>query len=147
MSLVQIDLRPDTKTLRQFGFIALAGFTLLAFLAWREALVFSIGLGGAREPLALAFVAVGVVAAFFSAVAPAANRPLYVGLTLLALPIGFVLSYVILTLLFYAIIAPIGLILRIAGKDPLQRGFLPDAQTYWADARPARPKDSYFKQF
>ena len=43
------------------------------------------------------------------------------GLAVITFPIGFVLSYVILGLLFYAIIAPIGLLLRLFGKDPLDR--------------------------
>jgi hypothetical protein len=70
-----------------------------------------------------------------------------VALSAIALPIGFVLSYVIMGTLFYAIIAPIGLVMRVFGKDPLHRGFLRDAPTYWVDARPPRPRESYFRQF
>ena len=66
---------------------------------------------------------------------------------MIAFPIGFVLSYVIMGTLFYLIIAPIGLIMRLLGRDPLNRGFLPEAETYWVDAGPPRPKEAYFKQF
>ncbi len=37
--------------------------------------------------------------------------------------------------------------LRLVGKDPMDRRFLPDAKTYWVDARPPRAKRDYFKQF
>ena len=43
--------------------------------------------------------------------------------------------------------APIGLLLRAFGKDPLELRILPDATTYWEDATPERPRESYFKQF
>ena len=44
-------------------------------------------------------------------------------------------------------LAPIGLVLRIFGKDPMHRRFERDAATYWVDARPPRPRESYFRQF
>ena len=40
-----------------------------------------------------------------------------------------------------------GLVLRLIGRDPLERRILPQARTYWVDAPPARPSESYFKQF
>ena len=67
---------------------------------------------------------------------------------MVAFPIGFVLSYVIMAMLFYVVFAPVGLVLRLVGKDPLDRRFLPDAPTYWVDARARRaPKRDYFRQF
>ena len=36
MALVDVDLRPDEKKLKQFGFVALVAFALLGgFLLWR----------------------------------------------------------------------------------------------------------------
>ena len=145
--LVEIDFNPDTRTLRQFGVIALVGFGALAALAYYERLIFSFGLGEARIPLAASFAAIGVIAALFSLVAPRANRVLYVGLTLLAFPIGFVLSYVILGALFFLIIGPIAILFRIMRRDSLHRRFDPSATSYWQKARPIRDKESYFHQY
>jgi MFS family permease len=145
--LVEINFNPDTKTLRQFGIIALVGFGVLAALAYYERLVFSFGLGNARVPLAVALASLGAVAAFFSLVAPRANRALYVGLTLLAFPIGFVLSYVIMGTLFFLIIGPIALLFRLLRRDELHRGYDPSAVSYWHRARAARDKESYFHQY
>src|SRR5262245_30890225 len=142
-----MDWNPDARKLRQFGFIALAGFGLIAALAWFERGLFAFGLGGARVPVAGLFAALAALSLLFSLVFPRGNRPIYVGLTLVALPIGFVLSYVILGTVFYAIIAPIGLVMRLFGKDSMHRGFDRGAGSYWVDARPPRPRESYFRQF
>lgn len=145
--MIEMNLRPDERTCRQFGWIALGGFGLLALLAWQGWLVFARLPEGARAPVAFALAGLAVVSAFFSLVFPKANLPLYVGLTIVAFPIGFVLSYVIMATLFYVVIAPIGFALRLFGHDPMDRRFLPAAKTYWLDARPERPRESYFKQF
>ena len=145
--LIDFDLRPDRRTLRQFGFIALVGFGLLALLAWLETAIFALGLGEARTWVAATLGGIGLLSALLAVLAPAANRPLYVALTLIALPIGFVLSYVILGGLFYLVITPVGLLLRLTGRDPMGRRFLRGESSYWVDARPPRPKESYFKQF
>jgi len=145
--LVEINFNPDTKTLRQFGVIALVGFGILAALAYYEKLIFSFGLGDARMPLVTTFVALGAISALFSLVAPRANRVLYVGLTLLAFPIGFVLSYVIMGTLFFLIIGPIALLFRLLGRDPMHRSYDPSSPSYWLEARPPRDNESYFHQY
>jgi len=145
--MVEINWQPDPGTLRQFGWIALAGFGLVALLAWNEWLVFSFGLGEARPVVAGAFAGLGALCALFSLVAPQANKPIFLGLTLLSYPIGFVLSYLIMGFLFFGLITPVGLVFRLIGKDPLQRRFDRSAPTYWSAPRPRRGKESYFRQF
>ena len=145
--MVDINWQPDERTLRQFGWIALVGFLGIALLAWNEWLVFSGGLGSARLAVAGTFASLGVLSAFFSLIAPKANKPIFLGLTLLSYPIGFVLSYVIMGVLFFGLITPLGLVFRLIGKDPLNRRFDRGATTYWADPRPRRGKESYFRQF
>ena len=145
--LVEINFNPDIKTLRQFGVIAFVGFGILAALAYYQKLIFSFGLGEARMPIVAAFAALGSIALLFSLVAPKANRILYVGLTLLAFPIGFVLSYVIMGTLFFLIIGPIAVVMRLLRRDSMHRSYEPSAPTYWSDAHPPRDKESYFHQY
>jgi len=145
--MVEIDFDPDARTLRQFGWIALAGFGLVAALAWTESLVFSFGLGAARPWVTGVAGGLGLVAALFSLVAPRANKPIYVGLALLTFPIGFVLSHVILGLLYFGLFAPVALVFRLVGRDPMKRSRDPEAASYWTPARPARPRESYFRQY
>jgi len=146
--MIDLNLDPDERTLRQFGFIALSGFGLIAALAWFELLIFAGGwLGGARQPLVYALLGLGGLATALSLVYPKANKFLFVGLSIAAFPIGFVLSYVIMGFLFFVIITPIGLMMRALGKDPLENEISADADSYWSPCRPSRPADSYFKQF
>lgn len=145
--LVEINFNPDKKTLRQFGVIAFVGFGVLAALAYYERFIFAFGLGQARMPLFWTFAGIGVIAALLSLVAPKANRPLYVGLTLLAFPIGFVLSYLIMGILFFVIIGPVAIVFRLSGRDSMHRDYDPSATTYWSPAHRKREKESYFHQY
>lgn len=145
--IFDLDLRPDDRTLRSFGFIALAGFGVLALLAWQEWAIFAFGLGSWRSGLAASLLGIGLLAGTLSLVWPRGNWPIYVGLTLVAFPIGFVLSYVILGGLFYLLIMPIGLLMRAVGYDPMHRKIDRSAESYWVEARAARKPESYFRQF
>jgi hypothetical protein len=145
--MVELDLSPDAAKLRSFGFIAVAGFGLLAAAAWFEILLFRGGLGEARVPVALGLAAIGLLSGLCSLVAPRLNRGLYVAMILLSFPIGFVLSHVMLATLFFGVFLPIGVLLRVLGKDPLERAADPARGSYWSPARPPRSVDSYFKQF
>ncbi|MDH5674591.1 MAG: SxtJ family membrane protein [Myxococcales bacterium] len=146
-SLVTLDLHPDEGTLRRFGFIALFGFGMLAAFAWYEAWIFAFGLGGARSAIAMVFAGLSLLSLMLSLAYPKGNRLIYVGTALLAFPFGLVLSYVIMALLFFVVIAPIGLLLRLLGHDPMQRRLGTGAASYWSAARPARDRKSYFRQF
>lgn len=145
--LVDLNLNPDDRTLRQFGLIALLGFGALAALAYYEKLVFSFGLGEARVPLAAALAGLGLLAAMFSLVAPRLNRFLFVGLSVLAYPIGFVLSHLIMAALFFLVIGPVALIFRLLGRDSMHRSYDPKATSYWSPVGPRRSKESYFHQY
>jgi hypothetical protein len=145
--LITLDLKPDARTLRQFGFIAFFGFGFVATIAWFELLIFAFGLGAAKPVVAGVFVGLGVLSLSLSLVYPKANLPIYLGLTIVAYPIGFVLSYVIMGTLFYLIITPVGLLFKLTGRDPMKRRFEPDAATYWTPVAGPRARESYFRQF
>lgn len=145
--MIEINWQPDERTLRQFGLIAFFGFGFIAFIAWKEIFIFAFGLGEARAMVAGGFAALAVISAILSLVAPKANLPIYLALTVLSYPIGFVLSHLIMGFLFFGLITPVGLFFRLTGRDPMHRRFDPDATTYWSDPRPRRGKESYFRQF
>ena len=147
MALLAVNLHPTRRDLRQFGVIALVIFGLLgAWILWRGTL-FGIDLGTAGATIAYVLWGVGLVSGVLSAVAPAANRPLYVTLIVLTYPIGFVVSHVILAVIFYGMITPIGLVFRLAGRDALRRRFEPDVASYWVAHRGPESVGRYFRQF
>ena len=78
---------------------------------------------------------------------PPLRRPLYLGWMYVAFPIGWVISHVVLAIVYYLVFTGTGLVMRLLGRDPLQRRFEPDAQTYWVEHRPGEDLARYFRQF
>jgi len=146
-SLVSLDLRPDSKKLRQFGFVALGAFSLLALLAWLEVGVFRGGLGAARVAVSAALAGLGLVSGVLAWLYPAGNRPLYVALSLVAFPIGLVLSQLLLVFLFVVVIGPFAVARKLWVGDPMRVRYDRDAHSYWTVPKSARSKASYFRQY
>jgi len=62
--------------------------------------------------------------------------------------LGKIVSPVALAVLFYGAIVPIGLLMRLSGKDPLRLQLEPNSDTYWISRTPPGPKpDSMNNQF
>ena len=63
--------------------------------------------------------------------------------------LGFFVSRIILTILFCVIIVPMGLIMRLVGKDPMDRKLDSKAPSYWKPREPAEDTsiERYQKQF
>jgi hypothetical protein len=45
--------------------------------------------------------------------------------------LGYFVSRILLTIIFFIVITPTGFIMKIVGKDPMERKLDPDAPTYW----------------
>lgn len=145
--LSDLNLDPDRRTLRQFGWVALVGFGGIALVAWMGWLPFLEALGAAREEVVGGLLGVGVVTAVLGQVAPDANRPLYVAMSVAAYPVGWAVSQALLALMFFGLFAPVAIVFRWTGRDPLHRRLDRRAASYWHPARRDRPKESYFRQF
>ena len=110
--MIAIQWNPSTKQLRQFAGIWLPAFCGL--VGW------SIGQKtGHWSGVEIGWVLAGLLSVG-GLILPALIRPIFVGLILLTFPIGWVVSHLLLGLIFYGVVTPIGLILRIIGHDPLQ---------------------------
>ena len=71
---------------------------------------------------------------------------LWVGFSVI---LGYFVSRILMTIIFFTVITPTGLIMRIMGKDPMRRRLDSQAQTYWM-AKPQETEISierYEKQF
>ena len=55
-------------------------------------------------------------------------RSIYVGWMVLAFPIGWTVSQVMLAVMFFGLFTPIGLVFRLIGRDPLQRARQPELE-------------------
>jgi hypothetical protein len=136
MALLEINWRPDRRQLRQFALLWVGFFGLIAVYGWW----FSVS-----STAAVAFSLVAVVGAV-GYLQPEFLRPAYVVWMTLALPIGWTVSHLLLLALFYLLITPIGLLMRLFGYDPLERRIDRSAATYWTPHDPGADSSRYFRQ-
>jgi hypothetical protein len=138
MSLIEIDRNPSPDKLRWFGALLGALFAWLGAMAWWR-------LGAAQVAVALWFAGIVLVAAYY--LAPAVQRPAYVGWMYAVHPLGLAISYVVLAFAYFLVIMPIGLVVRTLIGDPLERAFDRRAATYWTPHHPPASSERYFRQF
>jgi hypothetical protein len=75
-------------------------------------------------------------------------RPFHKLWMMLALLMGFVMSRVILILLYYLVLTPIGLLAKIVSKKFMPLGFDKNAATYWEKrSKVAKQQIDYERQF
>lgn len=92
-------------------------------------------------------VAAGLLGALSIWAAPALGRALYAGWMEAAAPIGWTITRLILGAVYYLVLTPIGLLMRLFGKDPMNRNLDRTAATYWCERRGATEARRYFRQF
>ena len=144
--MIPLNLKPSTKQLRNFGFIGAAFFGGLSVLVyWRQALL-GWSLGGSSTTIAVVLGALAAVCLLFSLVYPRGNRPLFVTLTLITFPIGLAVSFVLMSIIFYLVISPIGAILRLSGRGIRQQPD-PRKSSYWETSEPTTDVSRYFKRY
>ena len=136
MNWSDVIVPPKPKTLRQFAGLWLLCFGgLAAWRAWH-------GVMDARtETLGMMAAVIGGL----GLARPAAIRWIYSGWMILAFPIGWIVSRLMVMLLFYVLFTPIALVFRLMGRDALHLRRA-QAASYWTPkAQPADVKD-YFRQ-
>lgn len=130
-------IKSGVKELREFGLTVGTVLVLLGgILLWR---------GKAPGPYLLA---AGTVLTVLGLAAPGVLRPAQRLWMAIAVVIGFIMSRVVLTLLYYTVLTPIGAAMRLLGRDLLEERIDTGAATYWRP-RPAgsRPAKSYENQY
>ena len=133
-----IQFDPPRKMLRQF-----AGLWLLVFggMALWEIL------GRGRSGIGAIFAVLAVTIGPLGLIRPEWVRFIYVGWMVLAFPIGWTVSQIILAAMFFGLFTPIGLVFRLLGRDTLQRARRPELASYWQPKATSTDLRRYFKQF
>jgi hypothetical protein len=137
--MIKLQLHPTDRMMRQFAWASLIVFPLFAWSlghrlgvgAWTWAL-------GALGPLLFVAEYTGLRAVSLTA---------FRVLILVTFPIGLVVFPVLIAVLYYGIFTPIGLVMRLLGRDVMKASFDPKASSYWHERGPARPAASYFKLY
>lgn len=130
-------IKSATQELRSFGLIVGGVLGLITlWILWRHDAL-NLWLGAP----ALALMGFGVIL-------PGALKPLQKAWMTLALLMGVVVSRVILTVLFYLVITPIGLLTRALGHDFLDRHFRTSRDSNWkVREETAYDRAAYERQF
>jgi Saxitoxin biosynthesis operon protein SxtJ len=88
-------------------------------------------------------VAVALVLTGF--LSPALARRFHVFWMKVAAVLGYVNSRVLLTLMYYGVFAPYGLVSRLAGRDPLRRRGA-KTESYWTERKTTRQTKEQFER-
>jgi len=148
MSVLQVNWKPDRSQLRGFGLISTVAFAALAALLYFNGGIGLMKAGPDMAPTVAAILAgVAAVCLLLALGAPAGLRPLYVFLTAVSLPIGWVVSHAVMAVVYYGVLTPTGLVFRLIGRDAMCRSFDPQAATYWSPRARVADAKRYFRQF
>jgi len=122
--------------LRQFGFAA-------AILAGAAGFWFG---GVSTSPTTIGWLLFAALLGLSAALAPQRLRVPFVLLSAITAPIGWVVSHLILGLIYFAVVTPIGLALRLTGRSSMETDIDRAAESYW-QRRPPPPKvEDYLRQ-
>jgi uncharacterized membrane protein len=136
MAIMSFGKKKSVKDLRRFGLAFGAAMTILgSLLLWREK-------AGAPWILGLAAFAI-----FSGLMAPKLLRPLEMVLAGLLRAVMTAVTYIVLTLAYFLVFTPIGILMKLSGKDLLGRRFPTDEESYWEpveiDGPATRPDKPY----
>src|SRR5262245_54185555 len=136
--MIEVNWNPSPRQLRHFSGIWLPAFfvTLQTFMYYRA---------GALMPIwvwsVIALVSVTGL------IRPAVIRPVYLSWMWAAYPIGWTVSSLMMLSVFFLLITPVGLIMRLFGYDPMKRRFERTVKSYWTTHLSTADKSDYFRQF
>lgn len=137
MSLVSINWNPDKKELKKFGISMWVGFGILGIIS-----LFILDKSG----LAYFCWIFGIIAGGLGLSQQKIALPVYWAWMAIAFVMGNIISRVLVVLFYYLMITPIGIIMRLSGRDKLKLK-KPDSDTYWVDAPAPQCKERFERQF
>lgn len=124
--------RTVPRDLRKFGLVVGGVFCALALWFYLRG-----------KPSYWYFLLPGVLLVVLGILLPRALKWPYVVWMTLAMLLGAVVSTLVLTLLFYLVVTPIGLIARFVGNDFLSLKLAPGATSYWILRDVSKPKQPH----
>jgi saxitoxin biosynthesis operon SxtJ-like protein len=127
---------PTTKDLRQFGLVVGGVFSVIglwpALFRNEEPRLWALILGGALM--------------FLGAALPKSLKQIHFGWMKIGHVLGTINTRIILGIIYFGLITPMGLVMRLMGKDSMHRALMQDATTYRV-VRAPRPRHHMRNQF
>jgi hypothetical protein len=133
--MLDINWNPSPRELRQFAALWLPVFAAIAgTVIYRS--------GGVTTAVVIWSLAAAI--ALTGAAAPHRIKPLFVAWMGAAYPIGWLVSHVVLGIVYFGLFTFVGLLMRVFRYDPMDRSA--DPATYWR-SRSEKDAEAYFRQF
>jgi len=131
------NIKSEKSDLRKFGItVGIILMIIAGFLFWKEKESFQ------------TLLTIGVVLCVLGIAIPAILKPIYWAWMIFATILGWVMTRVILSLIFYVIITPIGIISRFFGKQFLELKYDKSMGSYWNNRiNKGKVISNYEKQF
>ncbi|MEI7898829.1 MAG: SxtJ family membrane protein [bacterium] len=138
MKWSDIPFNPSRNVLRQF-----AALWLLCFLALGASQYFLKG-----HPVAgFALMAAALLVGLPGLIRPALVRRVFVAGMVLAFPVGWLISLLLLWLLYVLVLTPVAVFFRLRGRDLLGRKPRPGQASFWEPKQTPLDPGSYFRQY
>ena len=134
MNLLEVNWDPTNRQLRQFGGLCLFALPLVSWL-W-----------GGGEQIVAVLAIVGLLTALAGFACPRTLKPAFIGLTVLAAPIGIVIGELAMLLVYFGVFLPIGLVFLALNRDALQLKPERRSKTYWQAKKPPGGAADYYRQ-
>ncbi len=133
-----INRNPTECDLRVFGVLLACFSCVVVTIAWWrfESPRWAFCIGSVASVLVLVYAAI-----------PSLRRRVYVGWMTAVYPIGVVSSLLLLAMLYYAILTPIGWLRRTLLGDPLTRDWDSDVESYWSEREVVNDPERYYRQY
>lgn len=138
--MIDFDFKTEKKDIRLFSNIV-----PVVLIIWGTILGFSHCWDGNSEWI---LYGLAVILFFWGMISPFTLRPVYIGWMYVTRCIAWVLTTLVLGLVFYIGFTLVGFLMRLFGKEPLNRRLDREAPTYWI-RRPREKVDKihYERQF
>lgn len=138
MRLDEIRVSPNDRTFREFaGGLVVVCAGLATWLGWSSG---NLLLFGFAAGAALLVAGVGVLR-------PRLLAPLFWGWMIVVFPVAWLVSHLILVVLFFGMITPVAVLFRLVGRDALNRKLRPEQATYWEEKPTISEATRYLRQF
>lgn len=143
MSLVKLNWKPSPKELRQFGAIFGIGFLLIGLVKyfWMWNWLFE-----RNEKSGIILILIGVIVGAIGLTGTKLALPFYWFWMGIAFVLGNIMSRVVILLIYYGVITPMGFAARLSGRDKLQLKKRA-VQSYWQDISLPNDPEKYKRQF
>ena len=138
MALIEFNKSPSRRELRWFGALFALFFALAGGLIWWRF--------HAPTTAGVLWSVAAIITILFCAVR-AIRKPIYLGWMYLVYPIGWVVSHAVVVFVYYLVVTPIGRVMLMLGRDPMERRLDAGAESYWVEHEPGGDPARYFRQF